>query len=93
MSNQRTYACASHIPKLIEGRDDLDNPSNGTLVDDLKRRETICALPDWLFEEWTVEFPRHWRWLRQHRNCIIEIHDEYGKVEVTSLPQRETPRD
>lgn len=78
--------CASHDPKLAEGWDDLGNPSNTDLVKDLARRSEICALPAWLFDEWVVDFPRHWRWLRTHRHCVIEIHDEYGSVEEISQP-------
>lgn len=29
MSNHRVYACASHTPKLVEGRDDLGNCLTG----------------------------------------------------------------
>jgi hypothetical protein len=86
MSNERVYVCASHEPKLAEGRDDLGNPSTTEMVKDLARRHAITGLPDWLFEEWEVDFPRHWRWLRAHRNCTIEIHDEYGVIEEVSKP-------
>lgn len=86
MSNHRTYACASHNPKMVESEDDLGNPSNTDLVTTLARRTEIAALPDWLFDEWAVDFPRHWRWIRTHQHCVIEIHDEYGVVEEVSQP-------
>lgn len=89
MSNRYTYRCDSHDPPIEADRDDdLGNASNHDLEKDLKRRALFRIIPDFLWDEWNVELPRHYRWLRSHRNCLVSLVDENG-VFLFQIPPRD----
>jgi hypothetical protein len=80
MSTSWTYRCLSHNPPAAADRDmDLGCPSQQTLLDDLLRRDQLMTIPDFVWDQWDVDLPRHYRWLRFHRACAVDVYSEYGE--------------
>lgn len=83
MSTEWVYVCVSHDPPIYAGvDDDMGHASRADLEQDIARRVELMKIPDFVWTEWTVTLPRHYRWLRQHRTCEVELQGDNGQGTV-----------
>lgn len=83
MSTEWVYVCVSHDPPLAAGVDDeMGHASRGSCETDAARRLDLLLIPDFVWDEFDVPLPRHWRWLRLHRNCTVELEGDNGQGTV-----------